>query len=334
MRVTLLPLNEGGGALPPKQATVDGYCPDATSLDPVGLTMDATGGLLVLTRPPCNGKSGVELLPLDATGVIKGRNQYFNGSAPTIALSQHATALATTKGRALLALRASGTSVMLSTDSTNVIPQVTTPFGLGTDAAVRTARGATVLGVEVEGPGTAGGDAGPPAGNAARVYVVGTTADPTKLGVAVDEVPAVQTAFAAGGARAFLVYDTTGKGQELGFRGYELGKPPPVAEGTFSPPSDGAIAAMDAAATKDRLFVATLQGGAISVSVIEGASSAAPSFARRVEFAKDGRIPGTAHDGPVSIFATDTRVVVVWAARKGALTQNDATGGYAIFACR
>ncbi|HEX7603517.1 MAG TPA: hypothetical protein VF316_17985 [Polyangiaceae bacterium] len=334
VRVTLLPLDEGGGALPPKQATLDGYCPDATFVDPVGLTMDATGGVLVLGRPPCNGKSGLELLPLDATGVIKGRNQYFSGSAPTIGLSLHATALASTKGRSLLALRSNGNSGMLSTDSTNVTPQVTTPFGTASDEAVRLARGATVLGVEVEGPGTASGDAAPPPGNVARIYVVGTNADPDKLGVAVDQVPAVQTAFAASGARVFLVYDTTGKGQELGFRAYELGKPPPVAEGTFSPPADGALAAMDAAATKDRLFVATLQSGAISVSVIEGASSAAPSFARRVDFAKDGRIPGTANDGPVSVFATDTRVVVVWAARKGPLTQNDATGGYAIFACR
>ena len=334
VRVTVLPLDEGGGALPAKQATVDGYCPDATSIDPVALTMDATGGLVVLARPPCNGKSGVELLPLDATGVIKGRNQYFSGTGPTIGLSSHATALATTKGRTLLSLRSNGTSAMLSTDGTNVTPQVTTSFGTSSDQAVRIARGATILGVEVEGPGVAVGDAAPPPGNVARIFVVPVAADPDKLGFAVDQVPAALTALAASAGRVFLVSDASGKGQELGFRAYELGKPPPAAEGTFSPATDGAISAMDAAATKDRLFVATLQANAISVSVIEGASSTTPSFARRVDFAKDGRIPATAHDGPLSIIATDTRVVVVWTARKGALKQDDATGGYAIFACR
>ena len=334
VRVTVLPLDEGGGALPAKQATVDGYCPDATSMDPVGLTMDANGGLIVLARPPCNGKSGLELLPLDAVGVIKGRNQYFSGSAPIIGLSSHATALAAAKGRALLSLRSNGNSGIQSTDGTNVTPQVTTPFGSASDQTVRLARGATILGVEVDGPGVAVGDAAPPPGNVARIFVVPATSDPDKLGLAVDQVPAALTALTAAGGRVFLVTDATGKGQELGFRAYELGKPPPAAEGTFSPPADAVITAMDAAATKDRLFVATLQTDAISVSVIEGASSTAPSFARRVDFAKDGRIPATAHDGPVSIFATDTRVVVVWTSRKGALKQDDATGGYAIFACR
>lgn len=333
VRVTVLPLDEGGGALPAKQATVDGYCPDATSLDPVALTMDATGGLIVLARPPCNGKSGVELLPLDPAGAIKGRNQYFDGTAPTIALSSHATALATAKGRTLLSLRSNGSSGVLSSDGTNVTSQIA-PFGTANDQSVRIARGATILGIEVEGPGTAVGDAAAPPGNVAHIYVVPTTSDPNNVGVAVDQVPSALSALTASGGRVFLVSDDTGKGQDISFRAYELGKPPPVAEGTFSPPADGPLAAMDAAATKDRLFVAVEQNNAISVSVLDGAAGATPSFVRRVDFAKDGRIPATAHDGPISVFATDTRVVVVWAARKGALSANDTTGGYAIFACR
>jgi hypothetical protein len=51
-------------------------------------------------------------------------------------------------------------------------------------------------------------------------------------------------------------------------------------------------------------------------------------------FSRQTRISGisTVRDGSVAVAASDTRVAVVWTTAK-VLGQNDAAGGYAVFAC-
>ncbi len=332
LRADLLPIDSGGGALPPIQKTLDGYCDSPNPPDPAALTMNDAGGLLVFARPPCNGKSGLEQLSLDPAGAVKARSQFLNANAPTIALSSHGATGATAKNQSLVALRSNGLSALFVTDG-SAVANLVSAFGVTADTSLSIARGATALGIRLQGPGSGGGDAGP-SGNAAKIYVVSASPDPKSQGALVDEVTSTRSAIAASGARVFLVADAAATPQELAFATYDLGKPTATAEGTFSLPTEDPLLALDAAATKDRLFVATEQTGNLSVSVIDGASSTTPSFMRRVDFASDARIPATYRDGAVAITATDSRVAVVWVSRKTALGANDTPGGYAVFACK
>ena len=68
--------------------------------------------------------------------------------------------------------------------------------------------------------------------------------------------------------------------------------------------------------------------------MIDGAFSNTSQILRRVDLASDVRIPKSAHDGPVAIAATDTRVAVVWVAHKTALSDGEGIDGYAVFACK
>ncbi len=333
LRANLVPLDSGGGALDPIQKTLDGYCDSPDAPDPAALTMTDTGGLLVFSRPACGGKSGLEQLSLDPTGAVKGRSQFLNANAPTIALASHASVPGANKSQSLVALRSNGLSAIFTSDGGNVTNLVPA-FGGASDTALSLARGTTALGIRVQGPGSGGGDAGPPTASAAKVYVVSANPDPKSQGALVDEVPSSRSAIAAAVNRVFLVADSAGTPQELAFYAYDLGKSGTAAEGTFSLATDTPLLGLDAAATKDRLFVVVEQQGEVSIAVIDGAASSTPTFIRRVDFANDARIPATYRDGAVAITATDSRVAVAWVSRKTALGQNDTTGGYAIFACK
>lgn len=333
LRANLVPLDSGGGAQAPIQKTLDGYCDSKDPPDPAALSMSDAGGLLVFTRPPCNGKSGLEQLKLDATGAVKGRSQFLNNNAPTIALSTHAITTATSTAQSLVALRSSGLSAIFLSDGANV-SNLIPAFGATGDTDLSIARGTSAFGLRVQGPGSGGGDAGPPPANVAKIYVVPSTPDPKAQGAIIEQVPSTKSAIAAFGARVFLVADDSGSTQELGFAAYDLGKTTRSAEGTFSLFADTPVLSLDAAATKDRLFVAVEQAGNVSIAVIDGAASTTPSFIRRVDFGSDARIPATYRDGAVTITATDSRVAVAWVSRKTALGQNDTSGGYAIFACK
>jgi hypothetical protein len=331
LRADLLPVDAGGGALPPIQKTLDGYCDSPDPPDPAGLTMTSAGGLLVFSRPPCNGKSGLEQLSLDPSGAVKARSQFLNTNAPTIALSAHAVTPASTAGQSLIALRSNGLSALFVSNG-SAVTNLVTGFGAPTDTALSLARGTTALGIRVQGPG-GGGDAGPST-NAAKLYVVPASPDPKSQGSLVAQIDSSRSAIAAAGGRVFLVADASPTPQELAFSAFDLGKPTPAAEGTVNLASEDPVLALDAAATKERLFVAIEQAGNLSVAVVDGASGTTPSFVRRVDFASDARIPATYRDGAIAITATDTRVAVTWVSRKTPLGANDTTGGYAIFACK
>jgi len=108
----------------------------------------------------------------------------------------------------------------------------------------------------------------------------------------------------------------------------------PVVSGGFSALLTTTVLALDAAGAQNRVFVALEQQDSVGIAIIDGASSTSPQLLRRVDLASDIRIPKSTHDGPIAIAATDTRVAITWVAHKDALTDGEAVGGYAVFACR
>ena len=336
-QLTVQPIDAGGGALAPTQETLDGHCGGQTKIDAAGLAMSGKGGLVVLSRPACvddggTGQSGFELFPLDTSGTVLKRNVFLNASAPSVALSTHALDVAATTGRFLLAANVSGDATLLSTDGTKVFAQTTTGFGTPQDVAARVVRASQALAVEADGPSV--GDAGI-GGTVARVYLASPTTDPTALGAPVDQVPATVTALTALQNRAFLLTDGQAQGETVAIRGYDLGgSMQPAFAGGFTAIKTTQLFALDAAAAQNRVFVALEQQDSLAVAVIDGALSSTPQILRRVDLAADVRIPKSAHDGPIAIAATGTRVAVVWVAHKTALDDGAGIGGYAVFACK
>lgn len=332
-RLTLQPIDTGGGALPPNQQTLDGHCAGQTKVDATGLTMNANGGLAVISRPPCMGQSGFELFPLDATGSVIKRNVFLNATtAPTITLSTHALAPATNPTHFLLAANVSSVASLFTTDGAVVNPQLLVPFGTAQDATARIARTTSALAVEVDGPSV--GDAGLP-GVVARLYLVNGATDPSTLGAPVDQVPVSITALTVLGSRAYLVTNGAGKGEDVALRGYDLGATTePVVSGGFAALKTTSLVALDAAASQNRLFCAFEQQDSVAIGVIDGAGSTSPQLLRRVDLASDIRIPKSAHDGPIAIAATESFVAITWVSHKDALADGEAVGGYAVFACR
>jgi len=331
VRVTLQPIDQSGGAPLAQQQALDGHCAGQAKIDAAGLAMGTTGGLFVMSRPPCQGQSGVELLPLDATGVVQKRNVFLNSTAPEIVLSTHSLSSAAAAGQHLLAASVSGGATLDSTNGASVSTQVTTSFSTSQDTAVRVVRGSKALAVEADGPSV--GDAGV-TGPVARVYLSSAGSDPTNLGGPVDQVQATVTALAVLGGRAFLLSDGADQGEAVSFRGYDLGSAQvPAVTGGMSGLKQTSALAVDAAAAQNRLFVAFEQQDSLAVAVIDAASSSGPVLLRRVDFVADSRIPNTAHDGPVAVAATSSEVAVTWVAHKGALSDGEAVGGYAVFAC-
>jgi hypothetical protein len=331
-RVTLQPIDDGGGALAPTQQLVDGHCAGETSVDAAGLVMGASAGLAVFSRPPCNGKSGYDLLTLDASGSPTKSAPYDDPATPTIVLSTHAVAASVASTKALIAADVGGNAKLLATNGTTVGAQTTTGFGTPQDVAARVARTTQVVAVEADGPAV--GEGGP-SGAVARVYLAPGSSDPTSVGAPVDQVPASVSALTALGGRAFLLTDGAGKGETVSMRAYDLGAATqPVVTSGFTAAKTTPVLALDAAAAQNRLFGALEQQDSIAIAVFDGATSTAPQILQRVDLASDIRIPKSAHDGPIAIAASDTRVAITWVAHKTALTDGEGIGGYAVFACR
>jgi len=327
-RVTLQPIDSGGGALAPTQQMLNGYCSGNASIDAAALATTASGGLAVFSRPPCNGKSGYDQLALDVTGAFVKENDFDDAMTSTILLSTHALAPAAAANKFLLAAVVDGSAKLLSSNGAAVAAQTTTAFGTTQDVVARVVRTTQLVAVEADGPSV--GEGGP---TVARVYLASGATDPTSVGNPVDQVSASVTALTALGTRAFLVTDGT-KGETVAMRGYDLGaSTQPAVSGGFTAAKTSAVLALDAAAAQGRLFCALEQQDSVAIGVFDGASSTTPQILQRVDLASDIRIPSSAHDGPIAIAATDSRVAITWVAHKGQLDDGAGIGGYAVFAC-
>jgi hypothetical protein len=104
----------------------------------------------------------------------------------------------------------------------------------------------------------------------------------------------------------------------------------------------GEVAYTDVAFHQDHFFFAVEKsapngaqngGGSISLVAFDKATTA-PVPLQKVFLPSDPRVPpmGTVRDGRVAVAASDSRVAVVWAIGR-TLTDQEAVGGYALFAC-
>jgi hypothetical protein len=246
----------------------------------------------------------------------------------SVALATHALAPAAASGRWLLAAN-QGSAVLLSTDGSVVAVQAS-GFGTSQDTAARVVRTSSVTAVEVDGPSV--GDAGVP-GAVARVYLA--SGDPMSLGSPAAQVPASVSGLTALGSRAFLVINGAGKGEDVVVLGYDpSGKMVPAVSVGFAAPKTASLLAVDAAASQTRVFAAFEQQDSVSIGVIDGAGTQSAQLLSRIDLASDIRIPHSAHDGPIAIAASSSRVAITWVAHKDALADGATLGGYAVFACR
>jgi hypothetical protein len=147
--------------------------------------------------------------------------------------------------------------------------------------------------------------------------------------------------------RVIVMSDGTGPGRSVSYQAFDLNAPTddPADTGGFSlstgiagdggpdAPGNGAALAGDVVIVGDRAYFAAVQYQSVELHVFQNATTRLTPL-RDVAFALESRISAinTVRDGQVSIAATSSRVAVVWTTGKK-LQKNDATGGYAVFAC-
>ena len=96
----------------------------------------------------------------------------------------------------------------------------------------------------------------------------------------------------------------------------------------------GVVTTADVTMVDNKAYFAALKPGGVSLHVFANAATT-PIPLREIAFAKEPRIPsvaGVRDSGRVAVAATSSRVAVAWTTAK-TLTNNDSTGGYAVFAC-
>jgi hypothetical protein len=145
--------------------------------------------------------------------------------------------------------------------------------------------------------------------------------------------PGVWGAVAALGTRVIVMSDGGGPGRSVSYRAFDLGKTTASETNGFSIEGTGSPTTGDVTMLGNKAYFAALKPGSVSLHVYDNASTT-PTLLRESLFKKETRIPSvtTVRDGRVAVAATTSRVAVVWTSAK-VLTNNDATGGYAVFAC-
>jgi hypothetical protein len=189
--------------------------------------------------------------------------------------------------------------------------------------------------------GVEAGAGGEPEGEGATLRLVMVpVATPIDQFVAADAKPRAPISFpgewgalAARGARVIVLSDGGGPGRSVTYRTFDLDKTAPSETSGFSVEGNGKVTTGDVTIQGDRAYFAVLKPGAVSLHVYANASTT-PTPMREVSFAKQPRIPavGNIRDGRIAVAANESRVAVAWTSAK-VLNNNDATGGYAVFAC-
>jgi hypothetical protein len=145
-------------------------------------------------------------------------------------------------------------------------------------------------------------------------------------------------ALAATGGRVIVVTGTEGLGRSVTYHAFDMGKDQEADSSGFTvdqptSTSKSKVTAADVTILGNRAYMVGLQEGQIGLQVYDNATTQLTPL-RSVMFSRQTRISGisTVRDGSVAVAASDTRVAVVWTTAK-VLGQNDAAGGYAVFAC-
>lgn len=348
-RLRLLPIDSGGGALPPSATTLPGRCVGSEEADATGIAFSGAKGLVALSRAPCGGVGGLDLFEFDATGAVLQSSFTGSGSAKVALSNAHALSpLPARSGYALAFLNdnqarvATISGVVLQSGVTptfGATPPHTGAWVAATDKAVALLAAGHQSSPPPPGDAGAkdgGADAGAETGasseNTIRLNLVSGGASFNSLPAPV-QLPGSFASAAVQGSRLIVVTDSVTPGQPAAFEVFDLGNPSPVANGGLFALGTGAVLFGDVAFQKDRAFFALEQAGGITLVAYDHATTT-PALLRQIYLPSDPRVPAmkTLRDGRVAVAASDTRVAVAWTTAR-TLTEHDVLGGYAIFAC-
>lgn len=357
-RVTVLPVDSAGGALSPGTKGLKNRCGDDET-DGVGLVMNGAEGQLVVSRSKCGGRAALELLSfsskpdvtINGTFVASeslGVQRFFVSNAHVSARNGNTNVVTYVEdGSAKVSAIRAGTGGLVSVDLNGGTFGGTTGM---TGAWVASSDKVLALlaagppgvaepsgdaGAEGGGGGGGGGDTTPqlnlvmvPPGTAVALF--NATAQTPRPAIT---FPGAWGAVAALGTRVIVVSDGGGSVRSVTYRTFDLDRAPTADSNGFSVEGPGTVTNADITMLDDKAYIAALKPGAISLNVFSKAT-VSPLPLREVIFSKLPRIPSVSlvRDGRVAVAATPNRVMVAWTTAK-VLTANDATGGYAVFAC-
>ncbi|HSO39143.1 MAG TPA: hypothetical protein VLT33_41740 [Labilithrix sp.] len=359
-RITVLPIDPAGGALSPGTAALKGRCAGAEETDGVGLSLNGADGKIILARSACGSKPALEVLSFTTTPEVTIN--------PTFAASESSTAQRFALSNAHVSAARSGSNVVVYTED-GAAHIAAIQAGVGADVKGAGSFGGTVgmtgawvatsdkvLALLAAGPpqdapvldagldgasegggggGGGGGDQTPtlslvmvPPGTAASAFDAAANLPRAPL-----TFPGLWGAVAALGSRVIVVSDGGGP-RSVSYRAFDLDRASTAESNGFSVEGGGVVATADVTMIDDRAYFAALKPGGVSLHVFANASTT-PRPLREIAFAREPRIPsvaGVRDTGRVAVAATSSRVAVAWTTAK-TLTNNDSTGGYAVFAC-
>lgn len=353
-RVTILPIDAGGGALTPQRPALPGRCPNSDENDGVGLAMNGANGMIALARQPCGAKPALELLNFETKPDISVGSFLVSNSQNDnrLLLSPSRSAVAS-GGTGLVVFTEGGAGRVATLDATKGIVAPSGTFGgaLGMTGAWM-ASSDLALALLSAGPASTGvpvGDAGADAGNDGGIITddtptlkllmttPGATADSFDLATAKPQAPiqfpGTWGSVAVDGTRVIVLSSGGSPGRTVTYRTFDLGGTAAALTTGFTVAGAGDADTGDVTIFGDRAFFAVLSPGSVSLVVHDKASSN-PVPLRELNFVKEPRIPlvSSVRDGRVAVAASDSRVAVAWTTSK-LLGPNDGTGGYAVFAC-
>lgn len=351
-RLTLLPIDSGGGAGAARRTVLSDKC-DAVDPDATGLAFDGEKATVAVAQT-CGGNGGVFARRVTAEG--DKEEDTFNLSGQTTLAPSHALVFRP-NGRSLLAFTQNQLAGVAEFTGTRIdfTPRGAAQFG-GTPPQTAAWVGASDQMVALlalgTGTGGGGGDAGAEGGagtgtgdSTLRLQMVAANASFTTLPTPF-EFRASWGALSINGKLAAIAYDGASPNKPVAWRVHELGNGQPLFQDGFTTEGGTKVTYSDVTFFGDRMFFAVERGGSVnaqsdtvtvdgSISVVAyDRATKAPLLVRTVNLTTDPRIPALkrVRDGLLGIAASDTRVAVVWVNARE-LLPNDIVGGYAVFAC-
>jgi hypothetical protein len=342
-RLTLLPVDNGGGSAAVQPTTLPSRCPGSEESDATAIAFaSGNDGLVAVARAPCGASGGVDLFQVDGAGnVVKSG---FNGSGGVKVTLANARALTSKGGQRYLLAFTENDETHVATVNGVVVESGAAPAfgGAPPQSSGWVSASDKVVALLSEGAGVDPGDAGAieggvsdggaPGASSLRVQIVAAGASLASLPSPL-QINAAWGSISAQGTRVFVVSDSETPGKPVGWRAFDLGGAAAAASDSFGVDGLGKVLYADVAFHQDHAFFAVEQPGAISLVAYEHATTN-PTLLRQVFLPRDPRVPAmlAVRDGHVAIAASDSRVAVVWTTAK-TLTDNDVVGGYAVFAC-
>jgi len=360
-RLTLLPIDTGGGALQPLvSARLNGgllrdYCAEAapSQIDSAAFVLGAAGGTAVLSHPACGSIGGVDIFPTDPAGIITGFGRS-GGQGVSLTLSQGHALYARPEGTPLLAYVANGQAELAAVTSSDLEAQERrAKFGGGVATGAWIAGDKTLAflalgrGGGAPPPVDAGGDAArdaapsptPSTDTALRLKTSDDLTDLTKLtgAAAVDvaiDVP--WGSVAVTGKRVLVLAPASSEGSPVDLHAFDGSRELETSPTSVAIDGIGDATSGDIAIAGDRAFIAVVRRGEVALVAMDRVTTNPTPFdpPRAVSFLRDTRIPSIAkvEDGKVAVATSGNRVAVVWTSASK-IDINKPVGGYAVFAC-